>query len=104
MQTGKLCLCIAKLNEQLLDSKFHQVILNEDITISRQPGLLTGNSTVNQVNKVSSQVFLINDTNKLSRLREGSTIGKTEVKECNFVNVNDLNQQEQTSLNVLLTT
>ena len=47
-------------------------------------------------------VFLINNTSKLIWLRKGSTIGKTEeVKECNFVSVNDLNQQEQqTSLSV----
>ena len=41
-------------------------------------------------------MFLINITNKLIWLRKGSTIGKTEeVKECNFVNVSDLNQWEQ---------
>ena len=28
-QTGKFCLCIAKGNEQLLNSKFHQVIPTE---------------------------------------------------------------------------
>ena len=36
-------------------------------------------------------MFLINNTNKHIWLRKGSTIGKIEeVKECNFVNVNDL--------------
>ena len=36
-------------------------------------------------------MFLINNTNKLVRLRKESTIGKTEtVKKCNFVNVKDL--------------
>ena len=46
-------------------------------------------------------MFLIN-SNKLIWLRKGSTIRKIEeVKECNFVNVNDLNQwEQQTSLKV----
>ena len=34
-QTGKFCLCIAKGNKQLLNSKFHHIIPNEDSTISR---------------------------------------------------------------------
>ena len=47
-------------------------------------------------------MFLINNTNKLIQLRKGSNIGKIEgVKECNFVNVNDLNEQvQQMSLRV----
>ena len=47
-------------------------------------------------------MFLTNNTNKHIWLRKGRTIGKiAEVKECNFVNVNDLNQQkQQTSLKV----
>ena len=47
-------------------------------------------------------MFLINSTNNLIQLRKGSTIGKVEeVKECYFVNVNDLNQwEQQTSLKV----
>ena len=39
-QTGKFSLCIAKGNEQLLNSKFHQVISTEDSIISREPSLL----------------------------------------------------------------
>ena len=46
LQTGKFCPCIAKGNEQLLNSKFHQVIPTEDSPISREPGLLTVNSIV----------------------------------------------------------
>ena len=48
-------------------------------------------------------MFIINNTNnKLTQLRKGCTIGKIEeVKECNFVNVNYLNQlEQQTSLKV----
>ena len=90
--TGKSCLCIAKSNEQLLNSKFYKVIPNEDSTISRESGLLT----VNTVGKTSKQgkfsVFLISRTNELIWLRKGSTIGKIEeVKECNFVNINNPN-------------
>ena len=46
LQTGKFCLYIAMGNEQLLNSKFHQVVPTEDSTISREPGLLTVNSIV----------------------------------------------------------
>ena len=75
LKTGKLCLCIAKGNEQLWNSKFHQVIPTEDITISRQPGLLTVNSIVNTSKQGKLSVILINNTNKLIWLRKGSTIG-----------------------------
>ena len=48
-----------------------------------------------QINSKVS-VFLFNNTNKLIRLRKGSTIGKIEtVKECISVNVKGLNQMEQ---------
>ena len=57
-QKGKFCPCIAKGNEQLLNSKFHQVIPTEDTTISKEPGLLTVNSVV-KTNKVSSQCSLL---------------------------------------------
>ena len=45
-QTGKFCLCIAKGNEQLLNSKFHQLIPTVDSTISIEPCLLTVSSIV----------------------------------------------------------
>ena len=47
-------------------------------------------------------MFLSNNTNKHIQLRKGSTIGKNEtVKECNFVNIEDLTQlEQQTSLKV----
>ena len=90
------CLFIAKGNEQLLNSKFHQVIPIEESCISRQPGLLTVNSIVKTSKQGMFSVFLINNTNKLIWLQKGSTIGKIEeVKESNFVNVNDLYQLEQ---------
>ena len=100
-QKGKLCLCIAKGYKQLLNSKFHQVIPTEDGTITRVHGLLTVNSIV-KTSKGKFSVFLINNTNKLIQLRKRSTFGKIKkVKECNFVNVNDLNQwEQQTSLKV----
>ena len=44
-------------------------------------------------------MFLINNTNKLVQLRKGGTTGKNEeVKECNFVNVNNLSNRKQSSL------
>ena len=99
---GKVCLCIAKGNKQLLISKFHQVLPTEDSTISREPGLLTVNSIVKISKQGKFYSFLINNTNKLIQLRRGSTIGKTEeVNECSSVNIKDLNQLEQhTSLKV----
>ena len=63
---------------------------------SVEPGLLTVNSIVKTSKQGKSSVFLIDNTNKLIWLRKGSTIGKIEkVKECNFVNVKDLNQLGQ---------
>ena len=101
-QTEKFCLCIAKGNKELLNSKFHQAIPTEDSTISRETGLMTVNSIVRTSKQGKFSVFLINNTNKLIQLRKGSTTSKIEeVKECNFVNVNDLNQwEQQTSLKV----
>ena len=85
-----------------MNSKFHQGIPTEDSTISREPGLLTVHSVVKTSKQGKFSVILINNTNKFIWPRKGSTIGKIEeVKECNFVNVNDLTQQEQqTSLKV----
>ena len=70
--------------------------------MSREPGLLTANSIVKTSKQGEFSVLLINNTNKLIWLRKGSAIGKIEgVKECNFVNVKDLNQlEQQTSLKV----
>ena len=101
-QTGKFCLCISKGNEQLLNSKFHQVIPTEDSTINRESGLLKVSSVVKTSKQDKFSVFLITNTNKLIWLRKGSTIGKIkEGKECNLVNVNDLKQwEQQTSLKV----
>ena len=47
-------------------------------------------------------MFFFNNTNKFIWLRKGSTTGKIEtVRECNFINVKDLNQlEQQTSLQV----
>ena len=100
-QTGKCCLYIAKGKQQLLNSKFHQVIPTEDSPIGREPGLLAVNSVVKSKEGKFS-VILINNANKLIWLRKRSTIGKIEeVEEYNFVNVNNLNQwKQQTSLTV----
>ena len=87
-QTGKFCLCIARGNDQSLNSRFHQIIPTEYNTISRDPGLLIFNSFVKISKHGKFSVFLINNTNKPIWLRIGSTIGKIEkVKECIFVNV-----------------
>ena len=98
-----MCLCIAKGNKQLLNSKFHQVIPTEDSTICREPGLLTVHSIVKTSKQGKFSLFLINTTNKLIWLRKGSAISKIEgVKECNCVNVNNLNKwEQQTSLKVI---
>ena len=65
-QRGKICLCIAKGNEHLLNSKFHQVIPTEDSTISREPGLLTVHSIVKTSKQGKFSVFLINSTKDLN--------------------------------------
>ena len=39
LQTGKCCLCIAKGNKQVLNSKFHHVIPNEDSAITSAKSL-----------------------------------------------------------------
>ena len=86
------CLCIVKGNKQLLNSKFHQVIPTEDITISRESGLLTINSIVKTSKSGKFSVFLIDYTNKVIQLRKRTTIGKIEgMQEFNFANINDLN-------------
>ena len=96
LQTGKFCLCISKGNKKLLNSKFHHAITTEDGTISRESGLLTDNDIVKTSKQSKFPVFLINNTNKHIWPRKGSTIGIIEeVKECNFVSVDDLNQWEQ---------
>ena len=59
LQTKRFCLCIAKGNEQLLNSKFHQVIPTENSTISREPDLLTSNSIVTNSKQGKFSVFLL---------------------------------------------
>ena len=99
LQTKKFYLFIAKGNKQLLNSKLHQVNPTEDSTISRKPGLLIVNSIVTVSKQGKLSVFLIDNTNKHILLRKESTIGKIEkVKECNFVNVEKLNQMGQQTL------
>ena len=87
-QTRKFCLCIAKGKKQLLNSKFHQVIPTKDGT-NQQRAWPTDSQ---QLNKVSSLCSLLTI---LMNLRKGSTTGKLKKKECNFVNVNVLNQWQQ---------
>ena len=79
-QTGKVCLCIAKGNMQLLNSIFYQVITTEDSTISREHGLLAVNSIVKTSKKGKFSLFIININNKHIQLKKGSTIGKIEKK------------------------
>ena len=61
LQTGKFYLCIAKGNEQLLNSKFHQVIPIEDSIVSQKSVILAVNSIVKTCNKVhvNSQCSLL---------------------------------------------
>ena len=73
LQAGKFCLYIAKGNEQILNSKFHQVIPTEDSNINREPGILTVNYIVKTSKQGKFSVPLINNTNKHIWLRKGST-------------------------------
>ena len=66
------------------------------------PGPLTVNSIVKASKQDKFFVFIINNPDECIWVRKGSTICNIEkVKECNFVNIKVLNQQEQqTSLKV----
>ena len=78
--------------QDIFNSKFYHIRPTEESTISRESGLLTVNSIVKTSKQGKFSVFLITKPNKLIQLRKGSTTGKIEeVKECNFVNVYDLN-------------
>ena len=58
-ETEKFCSCIAKGNEQLLNSKFQQVIPTEDKITSRESRLLTVNSIVKTSKQGRFSVFHI---------------------------------------------
>ena len=77
------------------------LLLLKTIPSCRKPGLLIVNSIVKTSKQGKLTLFFINNTNKQIRLK-GSTIGKIEtVKECNFLNVKDLNQQNSLKVSFL---
>ena len=63
-QSGKVCLCRVKGNEQVLNSKLHQVIAAEDSTLNQEPGPIVVNSIVKVTKQGKFLAFIINNTNK----------------------------------------
>ena len=87
-QSGKVCLCRVKGNVKVLNSKLHQVIVVENSTVNQELGLIGVNSIVKVTKQGKFLAFLINNTNKTIKLKEGSDIGKVEpIRKCDFVNI-----------------
>ena len=90
LQSGKVCLCRVKGNEQVLISKLHHVIAAENSTLNQEPGLMVVNSIVKVIKQGKFLAFIINNTNKTINLKQGSNTGKVEpVRECDFVNISN---------------
>ena len=81
----KGCLCRVKGNEQVLNSKLHQVIAAGNSTPNQEPGLIVVNSIVKVTKQGKFVAFIINNTNKIIKLKQGNKIGKVEpVRECDL--------------------
>ena len=84
-QTEKLCLYIAKINKQLLNYKFHQVIPTEDSTIRRDPGIQADDYIIKKYNQGKFQCSLLTKLVNLLGWEKWSSTDKIEtVKECNL--------------------
>ena len=97
-QSGKVCLCRVKGNEQVLNSKLYQVIAAGNITVSQEPGLILVNSIMKVTKQGKFLAFIINNTNKKIKLKQGSKIGKVEpIRECDFVNINNYSRPKKST-------
>ena len=95
-QSGKVCLCRVKGNEQVLNSKLHHIIAAENSTLNQEPGLTVINSIVKVTKQGKFLAFIINNTNKTIKLKQGSIIGKVEpIRECDFVNINNYSRPKK---------
>ena len=91
-QSGKVCLCRIKGNEQVLNSRLQQVIAQENSTLNQEPGL----TVVNSIVKVIFLAFIINNANKTIKLEQGSKTGKVEpIRECDFVNISNYSKPKK---------
>ena len=63
-QSGRVCLCRVKCNEQVLNSKLHQVIVVENSTLNQETRLIVVNSVVKVTKQGMFLAFIINNTNK----------------------------------------
>ena len=61
-------LCRVKGNEQVLNSKLHQVIAAENSTLNQEPGLIVVNSIVKVTKQGMFLAFITNNTNKAIKL------------------------------------
>ena len=101
-QSGRVCLCRVKGNEQVLNSKLHQVIAAENSTLNQEPGMVVVNSILKVTKKGKFLAFIINNTKKTIKLKQGSKIGKVElISQCDFVNISNYSRpKKDTSPNV----
>ena len=95
-QSGKVCLCRMKGNEQVFNSKLHRVIAAENNTLNQEPGLIVVNSIVKVTKQGKFLAPIINNTNKTIKHKQGSKNGKVEpIRECDFVNISNYSRPEK---------
>ena len=95
-QLGKVCSCRVKGNEQVLNSKLHQVIAAENSTLNQEPGLIVVNFIVKVTKQGMFLAFIINNTNKTIKLKQGSKLGNVEpIRECDFVNISNYSRPKK---------
>ena len=96
LQSGKVWLCRVKGNEEVLNSKLHQVITAENSTLNQEPGLIVVNSIVKITKQGKFLALIINNTNKTIKLKQSSKKGKVEpIRECDFVNINNYSRPKK---------
>ena len=68
-QSRKVCLCKVKGNEQVLNSKLHEVIAAENSTLNQKPGLIIVTTIVMITKQGKFLALIINYKNKTIKLR-----------------------------------
>ena len=95
-QPRKVCLCRVKGNEQVLYSKLHHVIAVENSTLNQDSGIIVVNSIVKVTKQGMLLAFIINNTNKTIKLKQGSKIGKVEPnREFDFINISNYSRPDK---------
>ena len=75
-QSGKVCLCRVKGNDQVLNYKLHHVIAAEKSTLNQEPRLIVVNSIVKVTKQGKILAFMINNTNKTINLSKAVKLGR----------------------------